>query len=298
MFRHILVPLDGSQLAEEALSYAALLGRSYECRVTLLQVIEPVDTDLPPSAGAFLLQAADSARQAAQEYLQRQAEALSITGAKVDTRVMLGPVAASINDFAIEEDVDLITMATHGRSGLGRWLVGSIADKVLHLAECPMLVIRPKALGQTGEVHLNSILALLDGSPPAEEVLPYVTDIAQRLGVSVMLVQVVPTAAMLYLGTEYTAVPIDVDSMLEQTATEYLRSVATRLEGDAVRCETVVLKGDPASMISDYAKTAPNSLLALTAHGRSGLARTMLGSVTDRLIRDSGHPIFVLPPTD
>ncbi len=296
MFEHILVPLDGSQLAEEALLYASFFARGYDCRITLLQVIEPVPPNLPHAGETFLLQVADNAKQAAQEYLQAQSETLSLSGINVDIRVALGPVATSIAEFASAEGVDLIAIATHGRSGLDRWLVGSVADRVLHLAESPMLVIRPKALGSMSGIHLDGIVVALDGSPLAEEALPYVTDMALKLQMSVTLVQVVPTASMLYFGTEFTAVPMDIESMLEQAATEYLSSLAVSLEKDGVRCETKVLRGDPASAISDYARTAPNSLLALTTHGRSGLARTMLGSVTDRLIRDSSHPIFVLPP--
>ena len=156
MLDHVLVPLDESGLSESALDYVPkLVGEGSQ--VTLLTIIVPPDLSLsslyavPSQPDPTLLQSEEGlARQLrvqAEAYLRKKMERLEKIGAKVETRVQVGQPAETIVEYAAELGVDAIIMATHGRSGVSRWLLGSVTQKVLSAAPCPVFVIpsRPRA---------------------------------------------------------------------------------------------------------------------------------------------------------
>jgi nucleotide-binding universal stress UspA family protein len=143
----ILIPLDGSTLAEQVLAHAMALGRPMQAAYTLLQAIDPVILGYTPAAYAMGLDELiiEQERVAAQSYLAEIAERLRAESLRVETNVAIGPSAAAILDYAHAHRVDLIALATHGRGGLQRWLLGSVADKVVRGASVPVLVYRPQA---------------------------------------------------------------------------------------------------------------------------------------------------------
>ena len=148
-YKHILVPLDGSELAELALSDAFAVARLSQAQVTLLQVISPIDqvlaagTDYP----IFVDEQWEAKKALALNYLNKVCEHIDCPDIPVYMVVEMGPAAETIIDYTHEQPIDLIVMATHGRSGLQRWVYGSVADKVLRGAEVPVLLVRahPKA---------------------------------------------------------------------------------------------------------------------------------------------------------
>jgi nucleotide-binding universal stress UspA family protein len=146
-FTHVLIPLDGSALAEEILEPALTLGTPFDATYTLVQAITPPVLGYAPAAQAVALddQILEQWRTAAREYLDRLAQRLRGQGLQVDTRILIGSPAMSILDYVYDHNVDLVAMTTHGRSGVARMLLGSVADKVVRGAGVPVLLRRPAA---------------------------------------------------------------------------------------------------------------------------------------------------------
>ncbi len=146
MYGHILVPLDGSDLAEQVLPHLRTLVRQDKStRITLLRAVSPIYPITTEYSGAFLVPVEEmaSAMEEAETYLQQVAEGLRREGYNVTIEVCDLPAAEAIVDYAEYHDVDLITIATHGRSGVSRWIFGSVTQKVLHATRVPTLVVRP-----------------------------------------------------------------------------------------------------------------------------------------------------------
>jgi len=141
MFRKILVPLDGSSFAEEALPHARELAECGGGEIVLARVDEPYE----PPPGIFVPATAipEVVRLSAGEYLEQLVSRLRLAGLKVESTVLDGKVADAILKYAREEGVDLIAMSTHGRTGISRLLMGSVAEQIVHGAPCPVLLIRP-----------------------------------------------------------------------------------------------------------------------------------------------------------
>lgn len=142
MFKKILVPLDGSSFSEEALPHARELAMCGEAEIILARVDEPFE----PPPGVFVAATAvpEVVRLTAGEYLEQIASRLQLAGLKVNSVVLEGKVAEALLKFAKDEGVDLIVMSTHGRTGLSRLLMGSVAEQVVHGARCPVLLVRPE----------------------------------------------------------------------------------------------------------------------------------------------------------
>lgn len=143
-YKHILVPLDGSELAELALADAFGVAEMSQAEVTLLQIVAPIDTVVGAETGhpIFIDQQWETKKGNALEYLSTVCERLGCPEVQTHTVVEMGPPAEMIIDYAHHHPVDLIVMATHGRSGLPRWVYGSVADKVLRGADVPVLLVR------------------------------------------------------------------------------------------------------------------------------------------------------------
>jgi nucleotide-binding universal stress UspA family protein len=191
----------------------------------------------------------------------------------------------------------LIAMSTHGRSGVTRWVLGSVTDKVLHATATPMLIVRPRdGAGAGAEPKIETIIAPLDGSPLAEQALPHVVAVAKALRAKVTLVRVVPTTAY-YLGMmDYpSAVYQELIDAEEEAAGKYLGEMAAKLRGEGVSIAAEKMgRGDAAGAILDLAVGSPNTLVAMTTHGRSGVGRWVLGSVADRVVRHAGAPVLLI----
>ncbi|MDI6826930.1 MAG: universal stress protein [Armatimonadota bacterium] len=148
MFEEILVPLDGSELAEKAIPYAVELAKKFNSRITLLSVIEPIGIYSQPGVVGpvvnVILEPEAEARET-HKYLEEKAENIKDEGINVRKVVRQGDAATQICDFSKEAGIDLIVMSTHGRSGFQRWVYGSVADKVLRSAEAPVLLVRARS---------------------------------------------------------------------------------------------------------------------------------------------------------
>ncbi len=297
MYTRILVPLDGSELAEEVLPYVRILARAFQASIELLRVFEPVSPSVAdPDHGLYLDRIVESIRIQTQDYLEAVASSLREEGLTVASTVHEGSPATHIVHEAEKKSVSLIAMSTHGRSGMSRWVLGSITDKVLHATTKPLLVVRsqePQVL--SGKVRLNTVIVPLDGSELAEQVLPHVVGLARALDAKVMLLRVTASPAdyhpLGYAVGPYTDLSIEVDA----EAADYLDQVGQKLRGEGISSvEQGLLHGDPAGAIVDTARRTPDSMVAMTTHGRSGVGRWLMGSIADRVVRYCGDPVLVV----
>jgi nucleotide-binding universal stress UspA family protein len=294
MLSRIIVPLDGSALAERALDPALRLARRRpNAQVTLLRV--PVLSQvLAPAEGGFGMlvatnSVADAEAEAARYLAEIQATCLA-DGCSVRSVSAGGDVPGAIVDCAAQEAASLIVMSSHGYSGLTRWLLGSVAEKVLHAAPCPVLVIRSAE-------PIRRVLVPLDGSPLSERALEPALTVAQALEASVTLLRVVPDISPVTITTldQYERGLGDslVASVYEE-AEGYLRRLAER-PGDAA-VDVAVSSGPAPELILGYAERHGIDMIAMATHGRTGLRRWLYGSVTDRVLHQAPVSMLVVRP--
>jgi nucleotide-binding universal stress UspA family protein len=295
MYTKMLIPLDGSQVAEQVLPYARFLAKQLALPVNLLQVIDPEGLDLwvDPEHGRYIDTILDDLTESSRAYLEKIAQ--SIPGTSVQGLVEKGKAAEVLIEHAAADRETLMVMATHGRSGIQRWLLGSVADKVLHGAASHILLVRATDQGKTaGEAVLKTVVVPLDGSPLAEQVLPHVADLARRLGLRVVLTRAYalpPTMAPDAYGT-YTEEMIN---QLEADARSYLLAKVEGFKEKGIENVTAAVDlGYGAEEIIKLGRQTPDNFIAMCSHGRSGIRRWLLGSVTERVVRHSGDPVLII----
>jgi nucleotide-binding universal stress UspA family protein len=299
MYTRMLIPLDGSKLAENVLPYARALARALELRIDLLSVVDSMDFARTANAGHVrdFDPLVEAAMREGKRYLESIAQ--SFGGAKVSYAVEHGVADKIIIDSAASDKDTLITMATRGRSGIHRWLMGSVAEKVLRGATNPLLLVRGDEEGKNeGEAALKSVVVPLDGSRLAESVLPRAIDLAQKLSLAIVLTRAyqIPLSAA-YAGAEAPYIP-NQDALLNlvrEEASAYLEAKVNELHQNGVeKVSSVLLVGSGADEIIDLARSTPDNLIAMCTHGRSGVKRWVLGSVTEKVVRHSGDPVLVV----
>lgn len=299
MLQHFLVGLDGSPLAETILAYVSTLAKRLGADATLLHVVHLSEDMQREEVSRVLQLSLEQAKTEAQAYVHRVAQRLSEAGITTHSRVVTGEAASEVVRYAQQEHIDLIALATHGRSGLQRWFYGSVADKVLHTARTPLLLVRPVAPQELPPQDLSAIVVPLDGSPLAEGALPVAAAMATRCNVPLILLRVIEIVAIAFAdptgmaGTNYQPL---LDS-LQQAADSYLNALAGSLRGKGVHVRTATPLGAPAEKIVEYAREHPGSLVVMSTHGRSGLANVMLGSVARGVVLQGNTPTLVVRPT-
>jgi nucleotide-binding universal stress UspA family protein len=299
MYTRLLIPLDGSKNAEQVLPYGRFLAKQLAIPVELLGIIDP----LPLADFAEVWERSNfdnmilEETRITTEYLQ--ATARSFGSAKVKWTVEKGAPAEVIIENAAAEPKTLIVMATHGRSGVQRWLLGSVADKVLHGTSNHLFLVRASGAGETeGEAVLKTVVVPLDGSALAENAFSAVEEVAAKLELEVVLIRAYalpPAAAADEYGT-YTQQAV---AQLETEAREYLSEKAQELKSKGIsHVATAAELGYGAEEIIALARRTPDNFIAMCTHGRSGLRRWLLGSVTERVVRHSGDPVLIVAPRE
>ncbi len=297
MATRILIPLDGSELAEQALPHARCLADAFQAGLVLVRVIE-----VTPYMGEphYTMVAHFEVQEMAREYLERIATELGDAGYRVDCQVLSGSAAETILACAREQRADLIVMSTHGRSGIGRWVFGSVADKVLRGAHVPVLLVRSSTGNAPAEVAAyQRILVPLDGSQLAEQALPHAERIARAFHGEIVVLRVPTISPSLTFGPDPGVLLPTLLNEAYEEADAYLANVARRLHAHGIEAHKVPMDPGPvAEAILDYARDADIDLIVMSTHGRSGVGRWVYGSVADRVLRGAEIPVLLIRACD
>lgn len=309
MFQKILVLLDGSELAEVVFAYAEELAGKLDLDVILLHVYSPALSDYVPMHRVYIDGAASTIKRQAQEVRKKLGIKAKAKPVSVRGELAMGYHADEILRFADENAVDLILMATHGRSGIKRWTMGGVADKVLRASTVPVLLVRAGIEEETPyeEWPGKTMIVPLDGSELAESVLPYVEELGKPRGaekLDVVLIRICdPPVTPSYYSPELSGVPLNWGEYMEQetarckqVSNEYLAEVGKRLTKKGLTVSSEVLVGKAADEIVDYANKHPFSLIAMATQGRSGLRRLVYGSVTESVLTGVTCPMLLVRP--
>jgi nucleotide-binding universal stress UspA family protein len=299
MFKNILVPLDGSALSERALGPALAIGQQDGATVTLVRtpVAEVAIVPTVELFGNFSLRGLDEATAAAgreaASYLRQLERALARPAVTIRSEVVDGDPAQAILTTAEARHADLIVMSTHGYSGVTRWIMGSVTERVLAHARCPVLVIR-------SEAPLNKMLIPLDGSALSETALGPGLEVASALDAGVTLFRAVRNVPGYYieeLEQVERGLGLRLQSELSGEAEAYLRGLTETQAGRRTSVDIAVRSGAAADAILNYAEAAGVDVVAMATHGRTGAQRWVYGSVTEKILRNSqGFAMLVIRP--
>ncbi len=304
MFRRLVVPLDGSRLAEAALPAAAYMAETLGTTVTLLHIIE---RDAPEAIhGERHLRTP----QEAEAYLDEVASRAFPPAVRVERHVHTAATAdvpASIVAHGDELAPDLIVMCTHGRGGIGDWLFGNIAQQVVGSGRTPLLLIRPTDTGAQLPFECQRLLVPLDGNAEHEQGLPIAAGLARRTGASLHMLAVVPTLSTLSgrqtttgraTGRLLPGATRAVLDLAQQEAVDYLKRRAAELRAEGVRVSAEVARGDPVKNIVDAAQAIQADLIVLGTHGKTGLDAFWAGSLPPKIAGALHLPLLLVPVSD
>jgi nucleotide-binding universal stress UspA family protein len=299
MYSKILVPLDGSKTAECALPLVRALARRLAIGVELFSAIDlrEISRDVSAAEGLFIDRLLEDESRHSAEYLSKIAK--SFGAGAVTTLCKTGDAAETIIETAAAEKNSLIVMATHGRSGLNRFLLGSVAEKILRGSTNPLLLVKAtEGMDMEGEAPLTSIVVPLDGSELAEGVLPTVTELARKMDLEIVLLRAYAIPYGAYSAGEGFYDPVHLEAflkILKDETFDYLdKKVAELKRRGPTQVSFVAKEGLSADEIIKFARETPANLVAMSSHGRSGIKRWVLGSVTETVVRHSGDPVLVL----
>ncbi len=279
MIERVLVPLDGSMLAEVALEPALHLAQRNSGSIYLMRV--PIYSDTGAQTGpndqdAWATEDLIPEHEDAAAYLREIRSKVSQPGVSVRTMVVEGDRANAIVDTAVTNDIDLIIMGTHARTGMSRWLYGGIAGKVIRQTRSPLLLLRKPC-------QLKHILITLDGSQMAELIIDPALALADAFGSRITAIQVEnqPTEQMLVTDDE-----------------SYLDGIVSRCQRSGLQAASAGVTGPVADTILSYASENDVDLIAMSTQGRSGLQKLIYGSVTEKVMSDCKCAMLIIRPVD
>ena len=276
MYTKVVVPLDGSPLAEVALPYAEEIAAKMSCDMVLLTVLPSENGEEARNHLSYSKKIMEATRLQVEKYRGNS----NSHSFKISTATRTGNPAEGILDFAEKGYPSLIVMATHGRSGISRWSVGSVADKVVRAtSRQPLLLIRAK--GSHAEVRAKRILKKavvpLDGSAISETVLPFICEIARSIKMEITLLQIIPRTNRTFHSAE-----------------TYLREWCKRLGRDGITAGYQVKVGAAADQIIDYAGDTASDLVAMSTRGQTSVNLWSLGSVAQKVLLGGDSPLLLI----
>lgn len=294
MFKKIVVPLDGSLLAEQALSFLPRFVSPLQTHIDLVCVVQPWVYALGMSE-ATPISVINDLHENWQAYLHQQEIFLQGLGYTVQSHVLEGDIAAEILALAANKNADLIVMSTHGRSGFRRLALGSVAERVLHNATIPLLLVREGAALHTTN-PIEHLLVPLDGSSFAERSIPLAVELSTQTGATLTMLRVVQdldaqNKQIIFKSEEAAEEAVNQWKLL---ATRYLDELAKGIKAEGVKVSSMVLSGDPENLIGTIAETLPADLIVMSTHGRSGVSRWVYGSVANKVLRTASCPVLLV----
>lgn len=294
MFRKILVPLDGSELAEQVLKPATALAQYTGGELFLLRVPTTEAVSIPSVAGYGVIgsEPAEDPVGQATDYLRRVEALTGASGIPLHIRVVEGDVRDVIINTAFSEGIDLITMSSHGYSGVALWVWGSVTDGVLRRASCPVLAIR------SGD-PIRKILVPLDGSELSERVLEPAFALAASQNAEVTLLRIVRDInleTMRYLEGHEHGLGFRMQEETIDKAAGYLSRVNAAHSHSDLKARMAIRSGPVASMILEYAELYHIDLIAMSTHGWTGRRLWAYGSVTEKVLHGSRRSMLIVRP--
>ncbi len=296
-FKHLLVPLDGSHLAESVLPAAARLARMDHAQVTLLHVIEE-NAPHEVHGERHLVEPGE-----ATAYVDEVASRPVFAGLQVDRHVhtsQADDVARSIVFHTEEVGADLVVICTHGHGGVRHFILGSIAQQVLALGETPLLLITPQKSGEAPPFDCLRILVPLDGNPDHEQGMAVASGLAVSCSGKLHLVAVIPTldtlpseqisSAIFLPGA--TSVMLDLS---QEGVKAYLEKLTGRIASAKLDVTAEVRRGDPVKGILQAARSAKSDLIVMATHGKSAMSGFWSGSLTPKLLSRKALPLLLVP---
>ena len=306
MNKKILVPLDGSELAEKVLPYAIQLTSRFQAETVLLHVFAAGESQSLGMNKVYIEHTAEKVREQLQEIAPKPKLSAGKVPILIKSEVITGDVASSILKYAEESKIDLIIMSKHGHSGIGHWLMGSVAHKVFSVSRIPVLIIHPvnpDNIVQSG--WPRNVLVLLDGSKMSETVLSHVEALfnQEQCGGEVTLVKVCeppdliadyPAAIMRLSWDEHVK---QAKSAAKEASLVYLKEKQKQLEAKGIKVNIEVILGENAiPAITRYIRERPFDLVAMTTHGHSRMSVWPWGHVADRIIQVNIKPLLLIRP--
>lgn len=294
MYERMLVPLDGSELAKVALNYAGELGARLGSEITLLSVVESAETQGYRDSQSYLAEMVQVTKRHIRSYFKKPETKVI----KVGSQVLVGEPAEQIVDFADRKDIGLIVMVSHGQSGVRHWALGSVTNKVVMATKHPVAVIRAKRprshIRRKG--LLNKILVPLDGSKESEKIIPYIEELASRLGGEVVLLQVLAPTRYEYTAEGALQVPYTTTDLwrLQATLIRYLGKLVARLKDRGITTSLEVEVGIAGEEIIKFADENNVDIVAMSTHGLSGLSYWSIGSVAYKVLQAGNSHLMLV----
>jgi nucleotide-binding universal stress UspA family protein len=298
MYKKMLVLLDGSKLAEVVFTYAQELSGRLNIDLELLHVCNPQEAEQLPMRQAYMEHMAEILQKKAEDIRSRSGD--QGTGSKIQARgsVVVGYPAEEILKYADRNDIDLIMLSTHGRSGIRLWGLGSVANKVIHAAKVPVWLVPSEIREEViyDKLPKKTMVIPLNGSRLAEGVIPHAINIAKQRGTGsdLVLVYVEPVP-----GLSPNLIDIKLIEDQKQRMNRYLEDMVKRVKETGVNVRAEILSGDAATAIINYVENNPTQLIAMATHGHIGISRMIFGSVTENILHlVKKTPIFLVRPSE
>jgi nucleotide-binding universal stress UspA family protein len=284
------VPTDGSEHAVRAAEHGLFLARAFDATVHVVNVV-----DVQAAAGPF---GAGGVDQAYVDRLEAEGErtveavtAVAEAADAVETAIVRGRPTDAILDYVDAHGVDLIAMGTHGRTGVERYVAGSVAERVVRRSDVPVLTARATDRSRVGDGY-EEVLVPTDGSEAATRAVEHAVAVASRTDARVHAVSLVDVGGFA-AGPDYNP-PIELVHYLEEAGERATERVAERARAAGVEVVTAVREGSPARGLLDYADEHDVDLVAMATAGRTGLSRYLLGSTTERVVRHADVPVLTV----
>jgi nucleotide-binding universal stress UspA family protein len=290
MYEKIMVPLDGSELAEVTLWYAARLAERLGSSITLVNVSYPNDITSPHMYQRYLEDTLARVKDLAKTVAGKNGGAVT-----VDYKMLRGDPAEEIVDYADKQKFDLIILSTQGKSGIKRWAMGNVANKVVRATRKQVLIIRAK--GPKPDVYrdsLTKVLVPVDGSRESESILMYVTEMSTKLNLEVTLLHIWPRHTDIYSPTSFKT-----REKIEKREKEYVQRLVDRLKNEGINASgdfREVMQGSEAEEIIKLAEEGEFSMVAMATHGRSGVGRWIFGSNAEKVLNEGSTPLLLVRP--
>jgi nucleotide-binding universal stress UspA family protein len=282
IFGRILVPLDGSGEGKSVLPYIRDLSQKFNSSIYILGV----GIGSKRRRVNYLLK----------EYINEITNELCAENIDAKPIMSYGTPAEEITLQAEKNNINLITMATHGRGGITRWWIGSVAERVVSNSTIPVFLVRSKRIDETEALKkatIKNIIAPLDGSDIGESALANAEAIALKTGASIHLLHIITPPG----GLEVNLFGSDLKGIVKamnDSAENYLNRIAEDLKKKGIPTRCKVMAGDPANLIVEEVTKQQDGLIAMSTHGRSGIARWILGSVADKVLHEATIPIWLV----